>query len=89
MPRSTILQSEYGDFHTYIHTHKHIYTHTKTIHTYTHTYIPEDISTRNIEGTPTAQNPDLNLKPGDINAKFSYESKKHTRNLVTEVSAQS
>lgn len=50
--------------------------------------IPEDISTENIEGTLLAQKPELNLKTGNINAKFSYETRKRTRILVTEVSAQ-
>jgi hypothetical protein len=35
-----------------------------------------------------AQNKDLSLKIGDIGAKCSYETKKHTKNLVIEVSAQ-
>ena len=30
----------------------------------------------------------LNLKKGDIQAKFSYETKKHIRNLVMEVGVQ-
>jgi len=50
--------------------------------------IPETISIRNIEDTPLAQTPELNLKTGDITAKFSYETKRRTRNLVIEVSAQ-
>lgn len=50
--------------------------------------IPEEVTTRNIEETLITQNPELNLKPGDINAKFTYENKRHTRNLVVEVSAQ-
>ena len=50
--------------------------------------IPEDISTGNLEDTLIAQNPDLNLKKGDIKAKFSYETKKHIRNLVTDVGTQ-
>jgi hypothetical protein len=50
--------------------------------------ILEDISIRNIENTLLAQNPDLNLKTGDIAAKFSYETKRRTRNPVIEVSAQ-
>jgi len=49
--------------------------------------IPEDISTGNLEDTFIAQNPDLNLKKGDIQVKFSYETKKHIRNLVMEVGA--
>ena len=47
--------------------------------------IPEDISTGNLEDTLVTQNPDRNLKKGDIQAKFSYETKKHIRNLVMEV----
>jgi hypothetical protein len=35
-----------------------------------------------------AQNPELKLKKGDIKAKFSCETKKRVRNLVTEVGAQ-
>jgi hypothetical protein len=50
--------------------------------------IPEDISTGNLEDTLIAQNPDLNLKKGDINARFSYVTKKQIRNLVMEVRAQ-
>jgi len=38
--------------------------------------------------TILAQNPELNLNKGDINAKFLYVTKRHTRNLVIEVSAQ-
>jgi len=49
--------------------------------------IPEDISTGNLEDTLIAQNPDLNLKKVDIQVKFSYETKKHIRNLVMEVGA--
>ena len=50
--------------------------------------IPEDITTSNIEETLIKQNPDLLLKAGDINPKYNYETKKHTRNLVVEVNAQ-
>jgi hypothetical protein len=50
--------------------------------------IPEDISITNLEDTLLAQNPDLKLRKGDIVAKFSYETKKQTRNLVMEVGAQ-
>ena len=50
--------------------------------------IPEDISTGNLEDTLRAQNPDRNLKKGDINARFSYVTKKQIRNLVMEVGAQ-
>jgi len=41
--------------------------------------IPEDISTENLEDTLIAQNPDLHLVKEDIKAKFSYETKKHTK----------
>jgi len=50
--------------------------------------IPEDIPTGNLEDTLIAQNPDLNLKKGDIHARFSYVTKKQIRNLVMEVGAQ-
>jgi hypothetical protein len=35
-----------------------------------------------------SQNPELNLKTADIAAKFLYETRRHTRNLVIEISAQ-
>ena len=47
--------------------------------------IPEDITTENLEDALIAQNPGLNLVKGDIKAKFSFETKKHFRNLVVEV----
>jgi len=50
--------------------------------------IPDIITTSNIEGTLITQNPGLNLANGDINAKFTYVTKKHTRNLEVEVLAQ-
>jgi hypothetical protein len=50
--------------------------------------IPEEISTQNIEEIMIAQNPELNLKVGDIKPKFVHETRKRTRNLVIEVSAQ-
>jgi hypothetical protein len=50
--------------------------------------IPDDINTDNFEDTLIAQNPGLNLAKGDINAIFTYETKKHTRNLIMEVGAQ-
>ena len=49
--------------------------------------IPEDISTTNIEFTILMQNPELNLRKGDILAKFNYVTKKTTRNVVVEVGA--
>jgi len=50
--------------------------------------IPEEISIGNVEDTLLAQNVEVNLKRGDIEAKFSYETRKNTRNMVVEVSAQ-
>ena len=50
--------------------------------------IPEDITTSNIEGTLIKQNPGLYLKARDINAKYNYEAKNYSRNLVVEVNAQ-
>jgi len=50
--------------------------------------IPEDVTTNNIEGTLIKQNPDLNLKAGDIIAKYNYETKKQSLNLVIEVNAK-
>ena len=50
--------------------------------------IPEDISVGNLEDTLIAQNSELNLQKGDSKAKFRYETKKHIRNLVIEVGAQ-
>jgi hypothetical protein len=50
--------------------------------------IPEEISIGNVEDTLIGQNPKINLKQGDITAKFSYETRKHSRNLVIEVAAQ-
>jgi hypothetical protein len=47
--------------------------------------IPEDITPENAEETLTIQNPELDLKEGDIRAKFCYTTKRKTRNLVIEV----
>ena len=47
--------------------------------------IPEDITTDNIETTLAKQNPELDIKEGDIRAKFSYTTKRETKNLVIEV----
>ena len=47
--------------------------------------IPEDISTTNIEDRILMLNPDLNLRKGEIVAKFSYV--KMNRNLVVELGA--
>ena len=47
--------------------------------------IPEDITTENIETTLAKPNPELDIKEGDIRAKFSYNTKRETKNLVIEV----
>ena len=46
------------------------------------------MSIGNVEDTLLVQNTDVKLKQNDILAKFSYEPRKHTRNLVMEVNAQ-
>jgi hypothetical protein len=51
--------------------------------------IPEDITLGNVEETLTCQNPEQDIKAGDIKAKFSYKTKLGTRNLVTEVDPSS
>jgi hypothetical protein len=50
--------------------------------------IPEEISTQNINEIMIAQNPELDLKVGDIKPKFVYETRKRTWNLVFEGSTQ-
>jgi hypothetical protein len=50
--------------------------------------IPEDITTYNKEDIMLAQNPDLGLSKGDIDAKFIYVPKNKHGNLVVEVGAQ-
>ena len=50
--------------------------------------IPEDITTENIETTLAKQNPELDIKEGDIRAKFSYTTKRETKNLVIEVDSE-
>ena len=49
--------------------------------------VPEDISTTNIEDSILMQNPDLNLRKGEIVAKFSYVTKNMNRNLAVLVGA--
>jgi hypothetical protein len=50
--------------------------------------VPEEISIENIEEILLAQNTELGLITGDINPKFIYTTKTHTRNLVIEVGPQ-
>lgn len=47
--------------------------------------IPEGITLENVEETLAKQNPELDIKEGDIRAKFCYTTKRETRNLVVEV----
>ena len=47
--------------------------------------IPDDIMLENVEGTLTCQNPEKDTKAGDIKAKFSYITKRGTKNLLIEV----
>ena len=47
--------------------------------------ILEDFSTMNIEDSILMQNPYLNLRNGEIVAKFSYVTKKMNCNLAVEV----
>ena len=87
----------YINKHTYVHTHiyihKYIHTHIY-LHRYKHTYvspyinIPDVISTDNIEDTLMAQNPEIGIGKRETIPKFAYETKRHTRNVVIEVSAQ-
>ena len=50
--------------------------------------IPEEITTDNIEDTLIAQNPDTGIEKGEITPKFIYETKRHVRNIIIEVSSQ-
>jgi hypothetical protein len=50
--------------------------------------IPEEITTDNKEDSIIVQNPEIGLKKGEINPKFSYETKRHTRSIVIEVNSQ-
>jgi hypothetical protein len=50
--------------------------------------IPDGITTENAEETLTVQNSELDIKQGDIRAKFCYTTKRKTRNLVIEVDSE-
>ena len=49
--------------------------------------MPEDITVGNVEDTIVGQNTDISLQQGEIQPKFSYQTKQHGRNLVIEVEA--
>lgn len=50
--------------------------------------IPDEISIDNAEATLRAQNPELNLENEDITPKFTYQTKRQTRNMVIEARAE-
>jgi len=50
--------------------------------------VQQEISTDNIEDTLMAQNPEIGIGKRETIPKFAYETKRHTRNVVIEVSAQ-
>ena len=50
--------------------------------------IPEEITKDNIQDTLIAQNPDIGIVRGEITLKFTYETKRHPRSIVIEVSSQ-
>ena len=50
--------------------------------------IPDDIDINNAEETILSQNPDINLKQGDITAKFRFTGKKGKTNLIIIVGPQ-
>ena len=68
--------------------HTHTYIHT-CMHTYIIIYnVPDAVTTENAEDIILAQNPDLNLQEGDIQNKFTFKTKRNTRNMVIEVKPQ-
>jgi hypothetical protein len=50
--------------------------------------VPEEVTVENAEDIISIQNPELNLNAGDMKPKFIFRGKRNTRNLVTEVGAQ-
>jgi hypothetical protein len=47
--------------------------------------MPEDITQENVEEILRIENPELDLKEGDIRAKLCYTTKRKTKNLMIEV----
>jgi hypothetical protein len=47
--------------------------------------VPDAVTPENAEDVILAQNPDLKLQEGDIQTKFTFKTKRNTRNLVIEV----
>jgi len=50
--------------------------------------VPDAVTPENAEDIIIAQNPDLKLQEGDIQTKFTFKTKRKTRNLVIEVNPQ-
>jgi len=47
--------------------------------------VPQDMNVENVEETIMTQNPELGLKQGDIEAKFTFRTKRERINMVIEV----
>ena len=47
--------------------------------------VPQEIKVENLEETTMTQNPELGLIQGDIEAKFTYRTKRERINMVIEV----
>jgi len=50
--------------------------------------IPEDTTLDNVEETLSRQNPEKDIKLGDIKAKFCYVTKRGTKNMVIDPSTR-
>ena len=47
--------------------------------------VPEALTTENAEGIIMAHNPNLNLQEGDIQTKYTFKTRRKTKNLLIEV----
>jgi hypothetical protein len=47
--------------------------------------IPQEVTVENLEETILPQNPELNMKPGEIAARFKFTTKRGESNMVIEV----
>jgi hypothetical protein len=50
--------------------------------------VPEAVTPENTKDNIHAQNPELKVQEGDIQAKFIFKSQRNTRNLVIELNSQ-
>jgi hypothetical protein len=50
--------------------------------------VPDALAPDNAEGIIITQNPNLNLQEGDMQTKYTFKTRKNTRNLVIEVLPQ-